>query len=226
MSTARFCVSILATGLATGLAIGLACVSAQARDCADEFGEIARLDPKFGSKKRQSFIFKNEKRKFGEEFHLRYAEYPDQLFPVRFERISTQDSALRNRLKEIKRASRPGTKDEREVGELVVRPFVGQTRSARYSSNNLKEISEEAQAKAIEEKSLFRDTLAITHITDIHTHPNLGAQTNIFFSDADMKAYLTLKKQIEAEIDRGIHYRAILLPNCDDCDDVVLIMDL
>ncbi len=192
----------------------------------DEFGEISKLDPKFGSRKRQSFIFKNEKRKFGEEFHLQYPDYPGRLFPVRFERISAQDSALRNRLKELKQASRPGSKDEREVGELVVRPFVGPTRSVRYTSNSLKEISEEAQSKAVDEAKLFRDTVAITHITDIHTHPNLGEQTNIFFSDADMKAYHALKEQIESEIGRQIHYRAILLPNCNDCTDVVLIMDL
>jgi hypothetical protein len=219
MRVSRFCVTVLTLLLFTA-------VPAKARECFDEYGVIGNMNSRYASKKRLSFIFNNEKRKFGEPFHLKYAEFPGQLFPVRFERISGQDAGLRLKLKELKLASRPNTKDEHEVGELVLRHFVGKTKSARYTSKNLKEITAEVQMKAADEKDLFGNILAITHVTDIHTHPNLGGNTDLFFSVADMNSYMGLKKQIESQIERPVHFRAILIPNCADCDDVVLIMDL
>lgn len=204
----------------------LSVVTHARKDCADDFSEISKLEKNSNSKKRQSFIFKNEKRKVGEEFHLKYPAYPDRLFPARFERISDQDYELRKRLKEIKTASRPNSKQEREVGELVVRSMVGKPKSARYTSDSLKEISQEAQEAAAEANGLFSNPFAITKITDIHTHPNLGPETQITFSANDMEGYITLKEQIEAQKDTSIDYRAILIPNCNDCEDIILVMDL
>jgi len=218
MLTFRFSVVILMLVLCHA-------VTARGKECHTDYREIGQFESRIASTKRQSFIFQNEKRKFGEEFHLQYPAFPGRLFPARFVRISSLDSSLRRRLKEIKKISRPNSKDEREVGELVVKPFVGKSESARYTSENATEISAEAQMKAVTEKDLFRNILAFTHITDIHTHPNLGKDTNIFFSSGDIKSYVSLKQQIESVVDRPVHFRAIVLPNCDDCDDVVLIMD-
>lgn len=194
--------------------------------CRDDFASLLKQGSKRSSN-AEGFLVHGDLILFEKQVKIRVPErWPDETFRGRFKRISSFEKPFREKLRELKRMSAPVGGPQAEHGELVITYKDGSQRRARFTSNEFSQISIEAQNKAVAEAGLFDRAHDIVSVVDIHTHPNRGRRTEIFFSEEDLVSYRHLKSQIEDITGRNIEYRAVLLPNCGDCHDVVLLAEI
>lgn len=221
LKTSRFC-----AGAAMAFSfVMLLSVTSQAR-CGDQFAALLKQAPR-SSKTSEGFLVHGDIILFEKQVKIQVpARWPDKVIRGRFKRISSFDKPFREKLKELKRVSAPIGGPQVEHGELIVTYKDGTQRRARFTSGHFAGISAEAQNKAVEAAGLFDHAQDIVSVVDIHTHPNRGRRTEVFFSEDDLVSYQSLKSQIEDITGRKIEYRAVLLPNCNDCHDVVLLAEI
>lgn len=188
-------------------------VPADAR-CPDDF---SRLVP-------GGFSFRGKLIEFERDMTVQFPKkWPNKKFTVRYERISSFDPKLRRHFRALRTATRAGTSDEREMGELIGLYSDGTSRAVRFTSNQYGEISPEAVDKALKGSGLITEDLV--GIIDIHTHPNRNRASDIEFSPEDIEGYRYFKAGIQRALGRRIDYSAVMLPNCTDCENVALTME-
>jgi hypothetical protein len=154
-----------------------------------------------------------------------FPEVMGKTFKMTFQRISTQSKRLRQFMLKLKIKARPEPTTQIEVGAIIVYYRDGSSKAIYFTSNELHTISGESATAAANKSGIFESHEEIVGVVDIHTHPDLGLDTNIFFSDGDISKYLSLKNQLVTAIGGEIRYTAMVLPNCSECNDVVGVME-
>lgn len=212
--------------LAAILGVVLMLPSLSSARCGDQFAELLKQASR-NSRNAEGFLVHGDLILFEKQVKIQVPErWPDKTFRGRFKRISSFEKPFREKLKELKRIAAPIGGPQVEHGELIITYKDGSQRRARFTSGDFAGISAEAQNKAVEAAGLFDHAQEIVSVVDIHTHPNRGRRTEVFFSEDDLVSYQNLKSQIEDITGRKIEYRAVLLPNCNDCHDVVLLAEI
>ncbi|CAN5469784.1 hypothetical protein BH10BDE1_BH10BDE1_25710 [soil metagenome] len=188
--------------------------------CLADYQQMASVafGPKLG--RSQGFNFKDEKMIYGRPVQLRFVALPKKTISAEFQRISDQDRYLRQHLGELKRESTRRNRPQREMQEFIVVYRDGTRKSVRYTSNQIHEVAEGAGNAAVGNSGIFTDDIAT--VIDIHTHPDQGLRSDLFFSSDDVTGSRDMKAQLERAIKRKIKYQMILAPTCSNCGDVIL----
>lgn len=164
---------------------------------------------------------------FGSTIPLSFPErYKNRIFYQKIEKISEQPKTLRNHLRALKRKSVNADGTQIEVGEIMFQFKDGSRQTVRFHSSNSSEISQEAGTAALNESGILDRIDEIAGVLDIHTHPNLGTDRKLLISDDDIVSARSLKAQLENILRRRFDYRILMAPNCNNCDDVVMTVNL
>lgn len=132
----------------------------------------------------------------------------------------------------------PATGDYREFGAWVIEFKDGTRKTARFTSNLVREIQDQHMLRAFKgsgiQELIKSNPTSVQRVYWIHTHPTpaiykkeMGEPLdNISFSDWDVKAYETFTSSIQNITGHHIPFTGIVLPNCTYCDDLVFTMTL
>ena len=153
---------------------------------------------------------------------------------VQSQSILQQSRDLKKLIKKIKQLSfHDQQAKEREVAAFLVTYLDGSQRAITFSSSKVNVIDGEDINKAIKLSKILENTKSVRNVINIHSHPdpkNLLKRTGlneagILYSELDIQFYESLKAQLNMFAKRNVPFSAMLIPNCENCDDLLFVIN-
>lgn len=142
--------------------------------------------------------------------------------------ISDLPKKKRNLARDLKRRSKPLTPLEAEWAALTFEYDDGTDEGVKLSTKRVCEVAEDTWDKMFKSTNVLNRGKKITIFTHIHTHPHpknpLASTPYIGPSAEDYAAYIYRRRWLRMTNNKDVVFQAIVIPNCENCDDIVFVV--